>query len=154
MAESGIKQYFSDKVTDTSTTAQNGLGVLRFEGSKVYRYVKAADAITQRAVVSFDGNDAAGTDDWTVIKGSADVVTPAGVAVGAIASGSYGWIQVGGIVSCIGDGSVSALDAVVSNGDGTVDTMADGEEEQVIGFALEDDIATTYYVNVKLRGLI
>ena len=154
MAEYGIKQTFEDKVTDTSTTAQNGLGVLRFEGNKVYRYVLAGDAITLRAIVSFEANGTAGTDDWSVVKGSATVTAPAGVAIGAIASGSYGWIQVGGIVSCIGDGSVAALEPVVSGGDGTIDTMADGEEEQVMGFALEADIATTYYVNVKLRGLI
>lgn len=154
MAEYGIKQTFEDKITDTSTTAQNGLGTLRFDGSKVYRYVKATDAVTQRAIVSHVANGTAGTDDWTVVKGSATVTAPAGVAIGAIAADSYGWIQVGGIVSCIGDGSVAAGEQVISHGDGTIDTMAAGEEASVVGHALEADIATTFYVNVRLRGLI
>ena len=154
MAEHGIKQTFGDKVTDTSTTALNGLGVLRFEGNKVYRYVKATDAVTLRAIVSHVANGTAGTDDWTVVKGSATVTAPAGVAIGAIANGSYGWVQVGGIVSCIGDDAVAVGEQVISNGDGTVDTMAAGEEASVMGHALEDDIATTFYVNIRLRGLI
>jgi len=154
MAEYGIKQTFPDKITDSSTTPLNGLGVIRWEGGNAYRYVLATDATVATNVVSWVANAVAGTNDFTVVVGSATVTAPAGVAIGTIAANSYGWIQVAGVVQCVGDGSVAALEAVVSNGDGTIDTMADGEEEQVIGTALEADVATTYYVQVKLRGLL
>lgn len=154
MPEYGIKQTFGDLITDSSTTALNGLGSLRFDGGNIYRYVKASDALVVTNFVSWVANAVVGTDDFIVVKGSATVTAPAGVAIGTIAGDSFGWIQVGGTVQCVGDGSVAALEAVVSNGDGTLDTMADGEEEQVIGCALEADIATTYLVQVRLRGLV
>ena len=62
-----------------------------------------------------------------------------GVAGHAIAAGSYGWIVKQGVTECKGDGGVSQGDAIVSHTSGQVDTMADGEEEAVIGVALEDD---------------
>ncbi len=154
MAEYGIKQTFPDKITDSSTTAQNGLGSLRFDGGNVYRYVQASDALVARNFVSFVANAAVGTEDYIVVKGSATVTAPAGVAIGVIAANSYGWIQIGGAAACVGDGSVAAGEAVVSNGDGTLDTMAAGEEHSVVGFAREADAATTLYVQVRLRGLI
>jgi hypothetical protein len=76
------------------------------------------------------------------------------LAVSVIPESYYGWIQVGGIANVVGDGSVAFGEAVVPNGDGTVDTMAAGEEHEVIGFAVTDDVATTYYVDIKLKGLI
>lgn len=157
MAEYGIKQMFPDKVTDYSATAQNGIGVLRFEGDKVYRYIKAhsdltGDALAARNLVSYIVNAAAGTNGFIVTNKSADVNTTAGVAVSAIPESYYGWIQVGGPASCVGDGSVAFGEIVVNNGDGTVDTWA--ADEDGIGFALEDDVATTYYVQVYLKGLI
>ena len=154
MAEYGIKQLFPDKVTGSSTTAQNGLGVIRFEGDKVYRYVKTSGALVARDFVSYVANAVVGTDDFIVVKAAATVTAPAGVAIGTIALGSYGWIQIAGTVQCVGDGSVAALEQVLSNGDGTVDTMAAGEEASVIGIALEADAATTLYVQVRLRGLV
>ena len=154
MAEYGIKQTFPDKVTDSSTTALNGMGVLRFEGDKIYRYVKASDALAARNFVSYVANAVVGTDDFIVVKASATVTAPAGVAVGTIAADSYGWIQIGGAAACVGDGSVAAGEAVVSNGDGTLDTMAAGEEHEVIGFAREADAVTTLYVQIQLRGLV
>ena len=159
MAEYGIKQTFPDKLTAYSATAQNGLGVLRFEGDKVYRYVKAygtltGDALAAKNFVTYVGNAAIGVNDFVVTNVSGTVTAPAGVAISAIPENYYGWIQVGGPAACVGDGSVALGEAVVSNGDGTVDTMAAGEEHSVVGFAREADAATTNYVQVQLRGLV
>lgn len=153
MAEYGIKQTFPDKVTDFSVAAQNGLGTLRFEGDKVYRYVQANATLTARHAVSYIVNAVAGTNGFKVTNASANVNTTAGVAVSAITANYYGWIQVGGPASCIGDGSVAFGEVCVNNGDGTVDTMAATEEAAMVGVALEDDVATTYYVQVMLKGL-
>lgn len=154
MAEYGIKQMWPDKVTDFSTTAQNGIGVLRFEGEKAYRYVQANATLVVRNLVSYIVNAVLGTNGFKVTNTSANVVAAAGIAISAIPANSYGWIQVSGPASCVGDGAVAFGEAVVQNGDGTVDTMAAGEEHQVVGFALEDDAVTTLYVQVQLRGLI
>ena len=151
MAEYGIKQTFPDNITDTSSTAVNELGALRWDGDKAYRYVLATDALTATSFVSWVANAAAGTNDYTVVKGSATVTAPAGVALASVTINYYCWIQVTGIATCTGDGSVAALEKVVSNGDGLLDTMAGGEEEQVVGTALEADAPA---VQVKLQGLL
>jgi len=159
MAEYGIKQTFPDKVTDFSATAKNGIGVLRWEGAKAYRYIKThsdltGDALTAKNLVSFITNATAGTNDFIVTNKSASVTAVAGVAVSAIPESYYGWIQVAGPASCIGSGSVAALECVISATDGTVASCADAVEEQVCGIALEDDIAVTYDVQVMLKGLV
>jgi hypothetical protein len=80
MAEYGIKQMWPDEVTDYSATAKNGIGVLRFEGDKVYRYIKThsdltGDALAVRNVVSLITEATANTPDWIVTNKSAGVVT-------------------------------------------------------------------------------
>jgi len=68
-----------------------------------------------------------------------------GVAVGAIGAGEYGYIMCEGTHPGVyTDGGVAADDPLVPHTvDGEADTMADGEEEQVFGWALADDSGTT-----------
>jgi len=72
----------------------------------------------------------------------------AGVCVAGIAFGYYGWAQVGGYCDFLRtDAGVALGDPLVAGtnaADGEVDTMGDGEEEQVIGWALKEDVATEY----------
>ena len=150
MAEYGIKQMFGDKVTDTSTTAQNGLGVIRFEGEKQYRYVQVVDM----AAALGDSLCAASTGEGVVTidraGGSQLALLTRGVAIGAIASGSYGWIQTKGVATINCDGTVAAGDAVipsaVTNGVADVcddSTVSTNTAFQVFGFALTADSGTT-----------
>lgn len=150
MAEYGIKQFFPDKVTDTSTTQQNGLGVVRFEGGKEYRYVQVVDA----AVVAGDSLCVASTADGIVTKdrsgGSQLAPLVRGVAIGAIAVGSYGWIQKKGIAIVQCDGTVAAGNGIVPSAstDGVAapvvaSTSAANTEYQCFGFALTADSGTT-----------
>ena len=65
----------------------------------------------------------------------------------------YGFIQVNGVATVQTDGSVSEGDYVVSHTvDGECSTMADGEEEQVIGIALADDSGDQG--TISLQGLL
>jgi hypothetical protein len=164
MAEAGLKQYFGDAVTDSGTTQLHGLGVLRFEGNKTYRYVKVQGG----AAVLGDVLCVASTTDGIVtmdINGGG-ILAPMcmGIAVGAIASGSYGWILKQGIVVVQCDGGVSAGDPLIpsanTSSDGHADTAvaasdAANTEYQVFGFALTADAGSadgdtaTCYVNCK-----
>jgi hypothetical protein len=57
-----------------------------------------------------------------------------------ISAKQYGFIQTSGVATVIGDGSVAAGEAVIGHSvNGQADTMADGEEELVFGFALAAD---------------
>ena len=160
MADYGIKQFFEDKVTDSSTTAKNGLGVIRYDGAKEYRYVQVVDlpvtlgdALCQAAIT-----EGIVTADRS--GGSQVALLCRGVAIGAIASGSYGWIQSKGIgvVQC--DGAVAAGDALVPHvsADGHADTVSNASvavntDAQVFGFATAADAGSsdgdtaTCYIN-------
>lgn len=151
----GSEQAFADELTATFTDERYPLGSIRLQtadenkaansshiGPKYWVFVFNDEASTDFAegdLVSID------TSDYAPYHGiqSAAAATVAGAILGvaghAIAAGSYGWIVKQGVTECKGDGSVSQGDAIVSHTSGQVDTMADGEEEAVIGVALEDD---------------
>jgi hypothetical protein len=131
-----------------------GVGnVFHAADGKSYKWVKFVDQDVVLADVlypaSTDGTEV--TTDYSGGSGlSAKVV---GVAITAvdISDKAYGWIQIAGVVSTSGDGGVSAGDAVVGHAtDGEADTMADGEEELVFGFALAADTGSPAVFNCYL----
>ena len=140
-----------------TTTREYNLGETRFDNTgKKYRYVQFKDAVTYAAGHCLDVANTA----WTAVTndrsgGSAIGTQTAfgGVCLGAPTQNSYGWVQVGGIATVLGDGSVAAGEAVVLHSvDGQADTMAAGEEHQVFGTALEADDATTALFACRLLG--
>jgi len=160
MAEYGIKQFFEDKVTDTSTTQKNGLGVIRFEGAKEYRYVQVVDKALTKGDSVCPASTAEGIVTADRASGSQLAFQVRGVAIGAIASGSYGWIQIKGNCEVQCDGGVSAGEGLIphATADGHADSVvaasdAANTEYQVFGFALTDDASTndgdtgTAYIN-------
>jgi len=149
MAEYGIKQLFQTKVTANDSTAKEGLGVLRFEGNKVYQYVRVVD----KAVTEGDSVCPASTAEGIVtadrVGGSQLAFKTKGVAIGAISSGYYGWILKQGIGTVQCDGGVVAGDGLVphATADGHADTVvaasdAANTEYQKFGFALTADAGT------------
>jgi len=146
MAEYGIKQTFPDKVTDSSTTQKNGLGVIRFEGAKEYRYVQVVDKALTKGDSVCPASTAEGIVTADRASGSQLAFQVRGVAIGAIASGSYGWIQIKGNSEVQCDGGVAAADGLIphATADGHADTVvaasnAAGTEYQVFGFAMNTD---------------
>jgi len=143
----------------SASSAAYDLGTLYFAGTKAYRYVRAAAACTNDLLASTESvcGDSGGVyyvnNDLAGGTGLG-VTTPMGVAIGTIAENYYGWIQVGGVATVITDGEVAAAEAIVldASNDGDVDTMADGEEEQVFGWATAADVGTVG--TIMLRGLI
>ena len=126
-----MKKIFETRLTDVNSTDKEGAGVLRFEGNKVYKYVKynnGTDNITAVAnkVVVYHGDD--GYDDNEVTPDFSDGASVcAGTLVDVPADADFCWIQIQGDVilelSLTGgaDGnSVTALGA----GDGTLDVSA------------------------------
>lgn len=145
------KQLPATKLTDTSSTAQEELGRIRWEGGKAYRYVLVEDAdLALGEVVEY--SDTSGYEVTNDRSGGSSIGrVVAGVAIGAITDATYGWIQVHGRhTNVITDGGVSAGDALVphASADGQADTAESGStatntEAQVFGYALAADGATT-----------
>jgi hypothetical protein len=121
-----------------------------------YMYVKFVDAVTYAAGHVLTWANAAGTSVTNDRSGGASLsLGPAGVAIAIMTANSYGWMQVGGVATCLGDGSVAAGESVVPDTtDGKADTMAAGEEDLVFGIALEADDASTALFKCRLRGLV
>lgn len=144
------KQLPATKLTADDSSAQEELGRIRWEGSKAYKYVLAEDAdISIGEVVEYsDTSEYEVTNDRS--GGSSIGRVVAGVAIGDITDGQYGWIQVyGRNTSTVTDGGVSAGEALIphASADGQADSVSSTTssvlESQVFGYALADDGATT-----------
>ena len=83
-----------------------------------------------------------------------NAVSTVGLAVGVfqsvLATDNWGWVQISGLgvtTLAVTDGNVAAGDPLVVDGGaspiGATDTMADGEEESICGWALAADSGTT-----------
>jgi hypothetical protein len=83
--------------------------------------------------------------DYDVASAAQSVV--AGVAKDSIAAGAWGEVYVSGYCPYVlTDGGVAAGDPLVAHTvAGEADTFADGEEEQVFGYALSTDTGTVEY---------
>lgn len=147
-------------LTHSSSAALHTIGTLHFDFTniKTYRYILAAaacidDTLNIGQPISADtggayyaNNDLAG--------GTGIGTVPLGVGIAAIAETYYGWIQVEGVSEeMTGDGSVAEGEFVVPDvsNDKQIDTMAAGEEAQVMGWALADDAPA---VNIMISGLL
>lgn len=148
-----FKQVKRAKITANDSSAMEDLGTVFEDGSngKVYRYVLIEDmAVANGDVVEFSD-----TTGYEVSKdragGSSLGRFVAGVAVGTISDGYYGWIQTSGVHTAVAtDGAVVLGDRLVphATADGQADTEANGStvavtSGQVFGFALATDSGTT-----------
>lgn len=137
-----MKKVFQTKLTDTAATDIEGIGVLRFEGAKVYKWVsynQGGDVVAAVAdeVVVYHGDNAVAIDAAAdVTMDITDGLITAGVLQAVIADGEFGWIQIKG---------VAILNSVLSGGvDGDQLTSvgaADGTLDVVITGAINGNIA-------------
>lgn len=131
-------------------------------GIKRYKYVKYDNGTGN---LSLSANDVVyylntgAWDGYTVTKDLSDTTANmvAGVALGSISDGQYGWVQVAGYNSAVatnGDDDISAGDAVWGVGDGTVDSTNAGTAPTYLplGFAVanDDDSADTVATRITV----
>ena len=114
---SGIKQAFASKLTDVDSVAREQLGVLRFEGNKVYKYVQfknttATVAGAAGTLVAYGA--ATGYTNNLVCADMTDADSqPSGAGItlatitGTAGTTYYCWIQIKG---------VATLDTAITNG--------------------------------------
>jgi hypothetical protein len=128
-----MKKVWATRLTDYSTTDKEGIGAIRFEGAKVYKYVKYNQGSGTVAAVAGNVAYYHGDDSYTATE--ADVTSDlsdsanigAGVLMSAIPHQSYGWVQIKGVATITpaltagADGN--ALTAVGAT-DGTLDVSA------------------------------
>lgn len=135
-AGSGIKKVFATGLTETKTFDAEGLGTIRFEGNKVYKWVQynsGAGAVAAVAgnVVYYYGvsGDAVtgGYENNVVTMDLTDGYLGAGVLQAIIATGEYGWIQIRGpatLTTALSAGADGNALTHVGATDGTLDVSA------------------------------
>lgn len=125
-----FRTSWNTRLTDTSTVDKEGIGAIRFEHNKIYKwvqYVAGAGSIAAVAgnVVGYyapAGDFAAeGYTNCKVTSDVSDALVVAGVLQAVIAANSYGWIQI--------KGPATLNTALVSGSDGqplVLSTTTDG----------------------------
>jgi hypothetical protein len=132
----GIKKIFATSLTETSTIDLEGVGAIRREGQKAYKWVKynaGAGSVAAVAgnVVYYYGvsGDAVtgGYENSEVTMDLTDAYMGAGVLQAVIANGSYGWVQVRGpatLTTALTAGADGNALTHVGATDGTLDVSA------------------------------
>ena len=135
MGNESMKKVFVTKLTETSSKDLEGIGVIRFEGAKVYKWVsynKGTDSVTAVIgnAVYYHGDNA------VVIDSAADVTMDltdsdglcAGILQSIIADGEFGWIQIKGVavmnIAFKAGADGNAMTAVGAATDGELDVAA------------------------------
>jgi hypothetical protein len=128
-----MKKVWSTRLTDYSATDKEGIGAIRFEGAKVYKYIKYNSGSGPVAAVAgnmayYHGDDSYTADEADVTSDLSDSANiAAGMLMSAIPNGYYGWVQIKGVatlntaLTAGADGN--ALTAVGAT-DGTLDVSA------------------------------
>ncbi|QDP56796.1 MAG: hypothetical protein Unbinned400contig1000_15 [Prokaryotic dsDNA virus sp.] len=95
----GFKELFLTALTDTKSTDVEGVGTVRQEGDKWYRWVQndeSSDALRAGDLVCYDLSQNENMHENVLQPVTADLFHMAGIAMSAIAAGEYGWIQIEG----------------------------------------------------------
>lgn len=86
----------------------------------------------------------------SLVNAVSTVALAVGVFQGVAAVGAFCWVQISGLgvsILAVTDGAIAAGDPLVIDGGatcvGATDTLADGEEESLAGWALDADSGTT-----------
>lgn len=129
----GQKRVFLTQLDSVSTTDKEGVGTLRREGNKTYKYVKLQNATATVAVAAGDAVAylaATGHNTNTVVSDITDAdAAPVGAGIvgatiaGVLATAYYVWIQIKGpvtVLQTIADTPVDGQEVSMSTTDKTL----------------------------------
>ena len=140
------KQIPASALTANDATQKGATGQIYIKEDKSYRYFKVKDlALAAGNVVEYSTTSGAVTKDRS--GGTSVGRTSAGVAVGTVTSGNYGWVQTSGRASVTVPAGVAiaagALVTTHATSDGGVITATTATFRNAFAVALGADTATT-----------
>jgi len=152
---SGVKRIFATQLTDTSLSDKEGVGTLRWEGNKCYKWVLYDDGTANLDIVAGDFLNylaATGYELATVVADTADAdaTTPfgAGVAMTTVTvTGTYMWIQVKGSATLSIDptGTPGDSNALVPSATDKAMAIATASDvEHICGHTIDDSAKLVY----------
>jgi len=155
-AGAGLKRIFATGLTETLSYDAEGVGAIRFEGNKIYKYVKYNKGAGSIAAIVGDvayyyalagDGVSGGYKNNEVTMDRTDGLVAAGVLQAIIADTEFGWIQIkgpatltqaltagadGNKLSEVGAGADGALDVAALVTDGHVAIAFDASAKDII----------------------
>ncbi len=145
------KELFVHAITASSTTDDEGVGTLRWDGDDLFRWVyNATGSATVVGEVVF--HDMSADPDATLIDSifaaaTADLGMMAGVCMSIIADESYGWIQVLGVCTSVlvleDTGTVTAIGDYLKGVNGGVHATLDSSTQPLYSRNLQALVVMT-----------
>lgn len=161
MAQSGIgHNVFTSNNAAAVHTPGESVEIVDSMGLKRYKYIKFDNGSGNVAAVAgnicyyFDGTDFDGITITSDVSDT-DKNLVAGVLQAVLTDGYYGWIQTWGYYATVktdGGDDITAGDAIIGDGDGTVNSTAQdtAPTNRVVGWAVADDVNADDTVAVNL----
>jgi len=154
-ADSGIKKIFATGLSETSLTDMEGVGVIRFEGNKVYKWVKYDDGAGNLDIVAGDVLVYVAVTGYAAAVVTADVSDgdtlpiAAGLAVGTVTvDATFMWMQIKGGATLSLDatgttpGDGDALCAATNGGTDKVAIVDPPDNRNRLGVSIDDSAKT------------
>ncbi len=134
-AGGGLKQVFATGLTETSLTDVEGIGTIRFEDGKWYKWVKYDDGSGDLDIVAGDVLVYIAVTGYAASLVTADLTdgdgltVPAGVAVATVTvDATFMWIQIKGFVTF----SLDVLGTTPVDGDSLTSGLTAGTDKAAI----------------------
>jgi hypothetical protein len=138
----GIKKVFITALTDVKTVDKEGVGTLRFEGARVYKWVQfsGTTAVAAGSVVCYVPTSGLNLNETSVDGANSNL--GAGVSQAAVAAGTvqYGWIQIEGVATVtFTTGGTPAFGAGLTANGATAGglTVATAVAQSIVGFMVD-----------------
>lgn len=139
----GTKRVWTDAVTDVNDSDVNGVGALRWQGTKCYKYVQYDTGAGPVAAVAGNVCYYYGVDGYELSKVTSDLSDSIGIGAGVLQSaptdGQYCWVQIRGAATVNTALTAGADgDALCADGstDGTLDVAA-AATDVIVAFATD-----------------
>ena len=148
-AGGGLKQVFVTGLTETSLIDLEGVGTIRFENGRWYKWVRYDDGTADLDIVAGDFLNyiaASGYEDNVVVADTADAdsTTPFGAGVAGTTvtvTLTYLWIQIKGLVTLSIDPTGTPADSnalVPSSTDKAMAIATASDVEHIVGHTMND----------------
>jgi len=125
---SGMKKIFITKLTDVKTTDVEGLGTLRFEGNKVYKWVTYSEEAAAVDGVAGEVAYYVAIDGYKLHDVTSDLTASGNIGAGVLqaimSDNEFGWIQIKGLATltiALTAATDDAPQVVLGGADGTLD---------------------------------
>ena len=140
---SGVKKIFITKLTDKKTTDVEGLGTLRWEGNKCYKWITyseeaaAVDGVAGECTYYLPIDGYKNNDVTSDLTASADI--GAGILQAALSDNEFGWIQIKGpatLTIALTAATDDAPQVATGGNDGTMDiNVATAANENIFAWS-------------------